>query len=996
LDDGASLAAAAPAGLAAVTQQAWKRLQELFGEALELDPAARRLLVERLAGEDPQLSAELQSLLAELESGDDSLQSAAVGDLVAEVSCWKPERIGGYRIIRELGRGGSGIVFQARGEGETPGQPVALKVLRLSGWDEARGYRASSERRILARLHHPNITSLLDWGSTADGLPYLVMEFIDGQPLDSFCRENTLDLQDRLALFMQILRAVAHAHQSAVIHRDLKPGNILVTVDRRVKLLDFGISKLFEANSTITATMERRFTPAYASPEQIKGDRTGPLTDVYALGVILYELVTGQLPYHIRTRAVEEISRAVLEQRPVPPSRAPDVEPARAGQLSGDLDRMILKALNKHPAGRYASVEDFAEDLNRYAVAGSKRRRTCFLRYKKAAWASLAAGIAGLAAAGWVSSHRSQPGRAHLVASRMITAQPDVSVYPALSANGDKLVYASDRGGKGRFHLWVQNTITASATQLTSGYADDTDPAFSPDGKLIAFRSEREPKGIYLIDANGGSEKYVGPAGRSPRFSPDGQLLTYWTADPVTNFGSVWNLPVQRGLEPSRLARDFDDAHNPVWTPDSRAILICGTHRSRGGPSEEHDLWIVPNDGGPPVKTGAHSALAKYQINPHASRLRATSFQWLPGAVLLDGERAGVFSMWVLPISFRTWKVTADPYSFSGAAVSEIHPALAGSHAALARVRSAPSIWSLPLKAELARVSGPLQRVTSSASDHFMPSLSRDGRALVFLSAKSGYLTPSSGDFQTASEQPLGPSFSSNRLKISGDGRSAFFRVLEGEGIQRQAIYRKDFASGHTDLVCADCGGPTYVSNDGSLVLYETGNSIVSIEVLDTQSGQKRALVRHSHHPVQAARLSPDGRWVVFECDRGVDGRQLLTAPFHDDRPVLETEWIAFTPEHGVAEEPSWSPGGEWIYYLDHRDGARCLWARKWNTSDGKPVGDPIAIQHFHSSRLTPLALDDRGSRYIGLSVARDRLVLTLSEVSAGVWLGDVRRAASP
>ena len=142
LDDGASLAAAAPAGLAAVTQQAWKRLQELFGEALELDPAARRLLVERLAGEDPQLSAELQSLLAELESDDDSLQSAAVRDLVAEVSCWKPERIGGYRIIRELGRGGSGIVFQASREGEVPGEPVALKVLRLSGWDEARRRRS--------------------------------------------------------------------------------------------------------------------------------------------------------------------------------------------------------------------------------------------------------------------------------------------------------------------------------------------------------------------------------------------------------------------------------------------------------------------------------------------------------------------------------------------------------------------------------------------------------------------------------------------------------------------------------------------------------------------------------------------------------------------------------------------------------------------------------------------------------------------------------------
>jgi Tol biopolymer transport system component len=982
--------------LAAVTPEAWKRLQEAFGEALELDPAARRLLVERLESEDPELAAELQSLLVELESGDDPLQSDSVRDLVAEVRGWKPERIGEYRITRELGRGGSGIVFEANREGEAPGHPVALKLLRVAGWDQARRRRAASERRILARLHHPNIASLLDWGTTEDGLPYLVMELVEGRSLDAFCRETTIDFQARLALFMQVLRAVAHAHKSAVIHRDLKPGNILVTADGQVKLLDFGISKLFEADSTITATMERRFTPAYASPEQIRGDRTGPETDVYALGVILYELVTGQLPYRTGARGVEEISRAVLEQRPAPPSRAPDLEPARAAQLGSDLDRIILKALHKDPASRYRSVEDFAGDLNKYRMAASKGGRIRFLRGNKAVWTIVAAGIAGFAVAGWFSAHRSQPGRAHLAAPRMITAQSDVSVYPALSPLGDKLVYASDRGGKGIFHLWVQNTNTAGATQLTSGGADDTDPAFSPDGKWIAFRSEREPKGIYLINASGGHEDLVGPAGRSPRFSADGQRLIYWTADPVTNFGSVWSLPVPHGLEPSRLARDFDDAHNPVWTPDSRAVLICGTHRTRGGPTEEHDFWLVPNDGSPAVKTGAHAALAKYQINPHLSRLRATSFQWLPNALLIEGERAGIPGIWVLPISFRAWKVTADPYNFSDPALSENHPALAGSHAALARMSSARNVWSLPLRADLARVTGPLQRVTSSASDHFMPSLSGDGRSLVFLSAQSGDLTPSLGDFQTGGEQPLGPSISSNRLKLSGDGRSAFYRVLEGEGIQRQAIYRKNFSSGHTDLVCADCGGPTHASHDGSLVLYETGKSIVTIGVLDTRTGQKRDLVHQSHHPVQAARFSPDGRWIVFECDRGLDGRQLLTAPFHHDLPVLESEWTAVTPEHGVAEEPSWSPGGEWIYYLDHRDGSRCLWARKWNPSAGKPVGTPVAIQHFHNPRLTPLTLDDRGTRYIGLSVARDRLVLTLSEVSAGVWLGDVRRMAGP
>ncbi|HEV3409601.1 MAG TPA: protein kinase, partial [Chthoniobacterales bacterium] len=268
---------------------------------------------------------------------------------------------------REIGRGGLGAVYLAARADDEYRKEVALKLIRrgLDTDDILRRFR--TERQILAQLDHPNIARLLDGGTTDDGLPYFAMEYVRGEPINTYCDLHRLKLSERLELFRKVCAAVTYAHQNLVVHRDLKPSNILVTADGEPKLLDFGIAKLLSADHelvfTQTAPGLRAMTPDYASPEQMKGEKITTASDVYSLGVLLYEVLSGQKPYRVKTRTTEEISRAVTEQEPQRPSTAAATD---GSALRGDLDNIVLKALRKEPERRYSSVEGLAEDLRRY------------------------------------------------------------------------------------------------------------------------------------------------------------------------------------------------------------------------------------------------------------------------------------------------------------------------------------------------------------------------------------------------------------------------------------------------------------------------------------------------------------------------------------------------------------------------------------------------------------------------------------------------------
>lgn len=400
-----------------MTSERWQKIQAAFHEATELQGAERTALLERLGAEDDDLRREVENLLR-ADSSPSLLLSSGPGELAAvlldddtdaldDEQLQTDTRIGPYRILRELGKGGMGAVFLAeRADGQFTRQ-VAVKVVKRGIDTDEVLRRFRYEREILARLDHPNIARLLDGGATDDGLPYLVMEYVEGQRIDEYCDENRLPVEHRLRLFLTVCDAVRYAHRSLVVHRDLKPANILVTADGHVKLLDFGIAKLLDEDqgpltSLHTQTGLRVMTPEYASPEQVRGDPITTAADVYSLGTLLYELLTGHRPFESIRRSFSAMDvdkwpdpskpSTVVGKRVEAPGRQLDpasVSAVRATtsdrlarRLRGDLDTIALKALRTDPSERYPSADALYDDVRHHLEGRPVMARPVGLFYR--------------------------------------------------------------------------------------------------------------------------------------------------------------------------------------------------------------------------------------------------------------------------------------------------------------------------------------------------------------------------------------------------------------------------------------------------------------------------------------------------------------------------------------------------------------------------------------------------------------------------------------
>jgi eukaryotic-like serine/threonine-protein kinase len=342
----------------------WERAQEVFLEALEIPPAERAPFLNRACAGDSLLREEVESLLAH-DIGENELASVfqcAAAALIEDGSL-VGQRVGAYRITAELGHGGMGAVYLAVRADDEFRKKVAIKVVKRGMDTYAMLERFRYERQILANLDHPYIARLMDGGSTAEHQPFFVLEYVEGQPIDRFCRDSQLTIEEICRLFLRVCEAVAYAHRNLVVHRDLKPGNIIVTADGAPKLLDFGVAKLLSPetahNATVTGLSQRPLTPEYASPEQVRGLAVTTAADVYSLGAVLYELLTGSRVHSISSNTTAEWERAVCETEVPRPS-------SHRRQLSGDLDNILLMALRKEPQRRYSSVEQFASDIQRY------------------------------------------------------------------------------------------------------------------------------------------------------------------------------------------------------------------------------------------------------------------------------------------------------------------------------------------------------------------------------------------------------------------------------------------------------------------------------------------------------------------------------------------------------------------------------------------------------------------------------------------------------
>lgn len=389
-----------------MTPERWQQIEAIFHEALALDEASRAQLLERSCGCDAGLREEVEKLLAQFAEASSFIEQPVYENVKGPVLSALLDdgeedpiigtRLGAYRILREIGRGGMGAVYEAeRADGEFH-MRVAIKIVKRGMDTDLILQRFRRERQILALLDHPNIAGFLGGGSTDSGLPYFVMEFIDGKPLYRYCDDYQLPVDERLRVFRRVCAAVDSAHQMQIVHRDLKPSNILVKENGEPKLLDFGIAKVLDplimaTDIDPTATQMRLMTPEYASPEQIEGRAVGPSSDIYSLGVILYELLTGHRPYELSRQNPVDAARVIREETPSRPSECltgrDRLVPVSLSQLTtveyvfssrsataaelqkklaGDLDRIILKTLSKRPEDRYETVAALADDISNY------------------------------------------------------------------------------------------------------------------------------------------------------------------------------------------------------------------------------------------------------------------------------------------------------------------------------------------------------------------------------------------------------------------------------------------------------------------------------------------------------------------------------------------------------------------------------------------------------------------------------------------------------
>jgi serine/threonine-protein kinase len=496
----------------------WTRIEQIVQSALDCPPGARSTVIDAACGSDTELRREVESLLAFQGTQSFATDSGfADGMRVLEHRTREQtegSRIGNYRILREIGRGGMGTVYLAARADDAFDKLVAIKIIRRGLDLEDVVQRFRSERQILAMLDHPNIARLLDGGATDDGLPYFVMEYIEGERLDAYCEKYKPGVAERLRFFQGICRAVSYAHQSLIVHRDLKPANVLITGQGVPRLLDFGIAKILapESGQEKTVTGIRPLTPEYASPEQVRGEPVTTASDIYSLGVMLYWLLTRRRPYRSAMSSPSEIERAICDEEPVKPSMVVGKREAR--ELKGDLDTVVLMALRKEPRRRYASVEQLSEDVRRHLanipVAArpdtTSYRASKFLRRNRA-WVAMGAVTFLSLSGGIVASVR----QTHV-------ARKEQAKAAKVSEFLQDVVGYSRTGGGSQNQKGVQATVDDlleyAARRVETELADQPEvkaELLGTIGGTYANRSRSELAEHYLSEAIDLNQKLYGP-----------------------------------------------------------------------------------------------------------------------------------------------------------------------------------------------------------------------------------------------------------------------------------------------------------------------------------------------------------------------------------------------------------------------------------------------------------------------------------------------------
>ena len=697
----------------------WHEVDRLFEEALDTPPAERSAFLDSACAGDTTLRREVERLLAADEKGAGFLADAPGELLGLALDDRGPATLSGrtishFRIGEPLGSGGMGVIYEA--EDTRLGRPVALKFLAPElVRDPAAKARFLLEARAASALDHANLCAILEVEESEDGLLFLAMPRYDGESLERRIARGPLPVEEALDIVVQAARGLAKAHEHGIIHRDVKPGNLLVTRDGVVKILDFGIAKLTgEVGHTRLGAILG--TPSYMAPEQTRGETVDARADVWSLGVVLYEMLTGRRPFAGGSGAA--VVHAVLHGTPEPLTHLRPEVPA-------ELDRIISRMLAKDPGQRYADAAEALADLRSalgLSTTGSlspsapRGPRRWLVAWVTLGAVALAAGIAVVLLVWWRGGAAPAPLPGQIV---QLTDLPGSETFPSLSPDGTFFVYTKVIDGNA--DLFLQRVAGGKPINLTAGSpAHDYQPAFSPDGQQIAFRSEREGGGIFLMGATGESVKRLTDFGFNPAWSPDGREIAVATEaafDPRTRYSVSQIVRIDVATEAQRPLA-VQDGVQPAWSPHRLRIAFWGVAQ----PGNRRAIWTVPVDGGSPVTVVDDTF---YNWSP----------VWSPDGQFLyfASNRGGSMNLWRVAVDERSGRVSGIPQPITTSSESSALPSFSrdGHRLIYATDSSRSFVEVVPFNPETAQVDGPPALAYQGARAILSCDVSPDGAWLV-------------------------------------------------------------------------------------------------------------------------------------------------------------------------------------------------------------------------------------------------------------------------
>jgi eukaryotic-like serine/threonine-protein kinase len=755
-----------------MTPARWQQVKVIFQSALEREPQERALFLAQACVGDPQLKSEVEALISSHEKAGSGQPGGSPRTVVMEVAEQMlagqgaayavGQKVGHYELVKQIGAGGMGEVYLA--QDSRLARKVALKLLPAHvGLDRQRLERFKQEARAASALNHPNILTIYEIGEEA-GRPFIATEFIEGETLRDRLAQARLSINEALDIVVQVATGLNAAHEAGIVHRDIKPENIMLRRDGYAKILDFGLAKLIKphtdgAESSIQVKTDEGVvmgTPRYMSPEQARGLKVDIRTDIFSLGAVLYEMLTGRTAFEGATPG--DVIVSILDREPAPVARY-------VADIPAELDEAVRKALRKEREERYQTAKDLLTDLkaikhrlefeaelersaqprkeSRSPVAGGTRQAvrtadvetrtttrtesaiTGIKRHQRNA-VVISGAIIVLAVAWYLVSRFRSGNEVALtpknVSFAQLTDQPGPEYFSSLSPDGKSLVYASYASGN--WDIYFQRVGGKTAINLTKdSAADDTQPAFSPDGERIAFRSEREGGGIFVMGATGESVKRLTDSGFNPAWAPDGQEIAFADEGIVENpnilhnpSSRIWAVSVTTGEK--RLVTKANSMQ-PNWSPRGLRIAYWG----RPIPAGQRDIWTIPAGGGEPVEVIKDPAT---DWNP----------VWSPDGKYLyfASDRGGSMNLWRVPIEENTGKVLGPPEAVTTPSPYSAHLSFSrdGKRIAYAQIVRSANLQQVGFDPRREKATGQPIRITQGSRHANTPALSPDGEWLAF------------------------------------------------------------------------------------------------------------------------------------------------------------------------------------------------------------------------------------------------------------------------